>query len=78
MRWVYLAIVLLFVAAIVVFAFQNTGSADIAFLAWAMSAPIALIVVAAYVLGAATGGSLYAILRRSVQGSRGLRGARRA
>ncbi len=72
MRWFYLAIVVLFLAAIVVFAIQNTGSADIAFLTFAMSAPIALIVVAAYVLGAATGGSLYAVLRRSVRGYRGL------
>ena len=72
MRWVYLAIVILFVAAIVVFAVQNTGSADVAFLSFAVSAPIALIVAVAYVLGAVTGGSLYAVLRRSVQGSRGL------
>jgi uncharacterized integral membrane protein len=71
MRWVYLAIVVLFVAAILIFAIQNTGSTDVAFLSLAMSAPIALIVVAAYVLGAITGGSLYAVLRRSVQGSRG-------
>jgi len=72
MRWVYLAIVILFVAGIVVFAVQNTGSADVAFLSFAVSAPVALIVAVAYVLGAATGGSLYAVLRRSVQGSRGL------
>ncbi len=70
MRWVYLAIVVVFLAAIIVFAAQNTGSADVAFLGWAVNAPIALIVLAAYVLGAATGGSLYAVLRRSVQGSR--------
>jgi lipopolysaccharide assembly protein A len=72
MRWVYLAIVIVFVAAIVVFAVQNTGSADVAFLSFAVTAPVALIVAVAYVLGAATGGSLYAVLRRSVQGSRGL------
>ena len=72
MRWVYLAIIIVFVAAIVVFAVQNTGSADVTFLSFAVSAPVALIVAVAYVLGAATGGSLYAVLRRSVQGSRGL------
>ena len=71
MRWVYLAIVIVFVAAIVVFAVQNTGSADVGFLSFAVSAPVALIVAVAYVLGAATGGSLYAVLRRSVQGYRG-------
>ena len=71
MRWVYLAIVIVFVVAIVIFAAQNTGSADVAFLMWAVSAPLALVVFVAYVLGAATGGSLYALLRRSIQGSRG-------
>ncbi|MGO9422310.1 lipopolysaccharide assembly protein LapA domain-containing protein [Roseiarcus sp.] len=71
MRWVYLAIVIVFLAAIVIFVAQNTGSADVAFLTWAVSAPLALVVFVAYVLGAATGGSLYALLRRSIQGSRG-------
>ncbi|HXZ17631.1 MAG TPA: hypothetical protein VEH77_17010 [Roseiarcus sp.] len=71
MRWFYLAIVIIFLAAIIVFAAQNTGSADVAFLTFAVSAPVALIVAVAYVLGAATGGSLYAVLRRSVQGYRG-------
>jgi lipopolysaccharide assembly protein A len=71
MRWVYLAIVILILAAIVIFAAQNTGSADVAFLTWAVSAPIAVVVFVAYVLGAATGGSLYALILRSVRGSRG-------
>ena len=70
MRWVYLAVVVVIVAAIVIFAAQNTGAAEVAFLAWAVSAPLAVVVFVAYVLGAATGGSVYALLRRSIQGSR--------
>ena len=55
----------------ILFAVQNTGSATVAFLSWAISAPIAFVVFVAYVLGAATGGSLYALLRRSIHGYRG-------
>ena len=70
MRWIYLVIVILFVAAIVIFVIQNTQAVDIAFLGLAVSAPIALVVLVVYVLGALTGGSLYGLLVRSVQGSR--------
>jgi lipopolysaccharide assembly protein A len=74
MRWVYVTIVVLFVAAAVVFSLQNTQIVAVAFLASAISAPLAIIVFVVYVLGAVTGGSLFALLRRSVQGSRRTRG----
>ena len=70
MRWLYLAIVVVFVAALIVFVFQNTESVSVSFLTGAISLPIALVVFVVYVLGAMTGGSLYALLRRSVAGSR--------
>jgi uncharacterized integral membrane protein len=69
-RWFYLAIIVLFLAAIIVFLVQNTEPVSVSFLAAAISAPLALVVLVVYVLGAATGGSLYALLRKSVQGSR--------
>ena len=70
MRWIYLAIVVVFVAALIVFIFQNTQSVDVAFLALGATLPLAVLVLVAYVLGALSGGSLYALLRRSVTGSR--------
>ena len=73
MRWVYLAIVVIFVAAILIFIFQNTESVSVSFLGTAISAPLALVVLVVYILGAATGGSLYALIRRSIQGSRAAR-----
>jgi lipopolysaccharide assembly protein A len=69
MRWVYLVVVL-FVAAVLIFVAQNTDIVSISFLGSAFSAPLALIVLVVYGLGAATGSSLYALLRRSIQGSR--------
>jgi uncharacterized integral membrane protein len=69
-RWVYLAIVIVFVAALIIFVFQNTQSVNIAFLALSVTLPLAVLVFIVYVLGALSGGSLYALLRRSVAGSR--------
>ncbi len=70
MRWIYLAIVVLIAAATLIFAWQNLQIVSVSFLASTISAPLALLVFVVYVLGAATGGSLYALLRKSVQGSR--------
>ena len=70
MRWIYLAIVVVFVAALIVFVFQNTQSVDVSFLTLGVTLPLAILVLVAYILGALSGGSLYALLRRSVAGSR--------
>jgi len=70
MRWVYLAIVVLVAVATLIFALQNLQIVSVSFLASSLSAPLALLIFVVYLLGAATGGSLYALLRRSVQGSR--------
>ena len=71
MRWFYLAIVVLFAAVVLIFIVQNTENVSVSFLGATLGAPLALVVLVVYVLGALTGGSLYALLRRSIQGSRG-------
>ena len=70
MRWLYLAIVVVFIAALIVFIAQNTQSVSMSFLSLGITLPLAVLAFVAYVLGALTGGSLYALLRRSVAGSR--------
>lgn len=70
MRWVYLAIIVLFAVAIIVFAVQNRETVTISFFRLTISAPLALLTIVVYLLGAATGGSLFALLRRSYKGSR--------
>ncbi len=70
MRWFYLAIVALFVAALIIFVVQNTQSVGMSFLSFGVTLPLAVLVFIVYVLGALTGGSLYALIRRSVAGSR--------
>jgi putative membrane protein len=70
MRWFYLAIVVLLLAALITFVFQNTDSVSMSFLSFVVTLPLAVLALVLYVLGALTGGSLYALIRRSVAGSR--------
>jgi lipopolysaccharide assembly protein A len=70
MRWVYLTIVVLFVTAILIFGFQNLGVVTMSFLGFSVRAPLAILAAVIYVLGAFTGGSLFALLRHSLQRSK--------
>jgi putative membrane protein len=70
MRWIYLAIIVLFAAATVMFALQNFEIVTMSFLGLQVRSPLALQVAVVYLVGAATGGSLFALLRRSYKGSR--------
>jgi uncharacterized integral membrane protein len=73
MRWVYLAIVIVFVAAILIFAFQNLDVVTMSFLGFRVSAPLAILAAVIYVLGAFTGGSLFGLLRHSLRESKATR-----
>ena len=70
MRWVYLAVIILFAAATIIFAAQNFEIVTMNFLGFNARVPLALLIAVAYLLGAATGGSLFVLLRRSYEGSR--------
>jgi putative membrane protein len=69
-RWIYLAVIIVFAGAVIVFALQNLEIVTMSFLGFNARVPLALLVAVAYLLGAATGGSLLALLRRSYEGSR--------
>ena len=58
MRWIYLAVIILFAAATIVFALQNFEIVTMTFLGFNARVPLALLVAVAYLLGAVTGGSL--------------------
>jgi uncharacterized integral membrane protein len=70
MRWAYLAVIALFVLAILVFALQNREVVTMSFMSVRARAPLALLTIVVYLLGAGTGGSLLVLLRRSYRGSR--------
>jgi putative membrane protein len=70
MRWIHISVVALFVVATLVFVVQNFGIVTLSFLGLSARTPLALLVAIFYLLGMATGGSLFALLRRSIARSR--------
>ena len=70
MRWLYSATIILCAASVFIFTFQNFAIITVSFLGVSVRAPIAILVFVVYVLGAATGSRLFALLRRSYRGSR--------
>jgi lipopolysaccharide assembly protein A len=69
MRWFNIIVVVLFALATAIFALQNLQTVTLAFLGFSIGAPLALLVVVIYVLGMVTGGSLFALLRKSIERS---------
>jgi uncharacterized integral membrane protein len=69
MRWVYFAVIVLFVIATLVFSLQNFEVVTMSLLRFQVSAPLAVLTIVVYLLGAITGGSLFALLRRSYKGA---------
>ena len=67
MRWIYLAVITLFAVATIIFALQNFEIVNVSFLGSNVRVPLALLTAVVYLLGAATGGSLFALLRRSYE-----------
>jgi uncharacterized integral membrane protein len=70
MQWVHAAVVALFVIVMLVFAIQNFQIVTLTFLGFSARTPLAVLVIIFYLLGMATGGSIWALLRRSIEGSR--------
>jgi lipopolysaccharide assembly protein A len=72
MRWVNLAVIIIFAIVMAIFAAQNLQSVTIYFLTFKMTAPHAVLIAVIYLLGMVTGGSLGALMRRAFEGSRSL------
>jgi uncharacterized integral membrane protein len=70
MRWLYTAVIVALVAAILIFALQNLQSVTVSFLGFSIRAPLALVAVLIYLLGMATGGSAWALMRWAWEGRR--------
>jgi len=67
MRFVQAIILLAFLGTIGIFAVQNTSVVTVRFLNWAVSAPLALVTVAVYLLGMLTGWTVVAFMTRSLR-----------
>ena len=70
MRWLHLAVVVIFAATILIFIAQNLEVVTMSFLGFNARTPLAVLAALAYVLGMATGSSLWALLKRSFHGSK--------
>lgn len=70
MRWVHVAVIVIFVLAIIIFATQNFQVVTMSFLGFSVRSPLALVAVIVYVLGMVTGGSLWSLLRKSFVGAK--------
>ena len=70
MRWVYSGIVALLIALLVLLALQNLETVTVAFLGFSMRAPLAVVIIAIYLLGMLTGSGLFWVVKRSIAGAR--------
>jgi lipopolysaccharide assembly protein A len=66
MRFLQATLLLIFLALIAVFAWQNTQPVTIRFLDRSVGMPIALMVIVVYLLGMLSGWTVVAYLRRSI------------
>jgi uncharacterized integral membrane protein len=69
MRWFHIILITVLVIVTVIFAVQNFQSVTVSFLSFRVSAPLALLVAVIYLLGMATGGSLWTLIRWAWEGS---------
>lgn len=65
MRFLQSLIFLLVLAAILIFAVQNTATQTLQFLNWRLDAPTSLVTVASYLLGMISGWTVVGFLSRS-------------
>ncbi|MCX7306019.1 MAG: LapA family protein [Hyphomicrobiales bacterium] len=70
MRWFHTSVVVVLAVALLIFALQNLQTVTVAFLGFSISAPLAVLFIVIYLLGMATGGSIWSLARWAWQGSR--------
>jgi uncharacterized integral membrane protein len=66
MRYVQGFLLLIFLGAVAIFALQNRELVVLQFLNWSLRVPLALEVVAVYLLGMVSGWTVVAFVRRSI------------
>lgn len=70
MRWLNTAVIVVLVAGILIFAFQNLQSVTVSFLGRRITAPMAVHALIIYLVGMATGGSAWALTRWALRGAK--------
>jgi uncharacterized integral membrane protein len=70
MRWFNIIVIAILAIVILIFAFQNLQSVTVSFLGFSITASLAVLFGIVYLLGMATGGSVWTLIRWAWQGSR--------
>lgn len=66
MRFIQAILLLIFLGAVGLFAVQNTDAITVTFWTWKASGPVALLAIAAYLLGMVSGWTVVSFVRRSL------------
>ncbi len=67
MRFIQAVLLLIFLGAIGLFAAQNTGPITVDFATWRITGPVALMAIAAYLLGMLSGWTVVSYVSRSIR-----------
>jgi uncharacterized integral membrane protein len=67
MRYVFLAILALLLVVLLVFTVQNFAPVDLAFLAWRIRLPVAILVLGTFLLGGVMGGACLTLFKTIVE-----------
>lgn len=67
MKFLLSLLLLLFLGLVGIFAIQNNDTIVIEFLKWSLTAPLALVTVAIYLLGMLSGWTVVSMLRRTIR-----------
>jgi putative membrane protein len=67
MRYVYIALVVVFTGIVLLFMFQNLETATVSLFTASITLPVSVLVLLTYVLGMLTGGSVLALVRAGVR-----------
>jgi putative membrane protein len=62
-RFVYFGLIVVFIAIVALFKFQNLEAATVSLLSFSVTLPMSILVMVIYVLGMLTGGFVVALLR---------------
>jgi uncharacterized integral membrane protein len=70
MRYVHIAIIVLAVAIIAIFKFQNLETVTVMFLTASLTLPASVLILLVYLLGMLTGSSVLALIQKLFQGAK--------
>jgi uncharacterized integral membrane protein len=69
MRYLYLALIIFIMLAVVTFKVQNIDAVTVYFLSSSITLPLSVLILAVYFLGMATGGLVISVIRSWVRGA---------